>query len=159
VAYQITDNTLRGLEHGIAAARVNIDGTFSIAYSEHRELGTRVQVARNIFVDCAEPVYFRTNASGILGVVDPSNVFYGTSAKPDANMNKFDALLTGRLIGYAASGDALLEIFSDAIPTARQYYSGDRIDNKAPAAGGNIGWVCTTSGTPGTWKTYGAIAP
>jgi hypothetical protein len=25
-------------------------------------------------------------------------------------------------------------------------------------AGGNIGWVCTSAGTPGTWKTFGTIA-
>jgi hypothetical protein len=31
-------------------------------------------------------------------------------------------------------------------------------NNSAPTAGGNIGWVCTTAGTPGTWKTFGAIA-
>ena len=28
----------------------------------------------------------------------------------------------------------------------------------APAAAGFIGWVCTTGGTPGTWKTFGAIS-
>jgi hypothetical protein len=28
----------------------------------------------------------------------------------------------------------------------------------APAAAGNIGWVCTTAETPGTWKTFGVIA-
>jgi len=27
-----------------------------------------------------------------------------------------------------------------------------------PVAGGNIGWVCTVSGTPGTWKSFGTIA-
>jgi hypothetical protein len=159
-AYQIMGNTLRDLEQGIALARPGTSGSASITYTAHRVLGPQVQIAQNIFVDCAEPVYFRTTASGRLGVIDASNVFYGTSAKPAANMNQFNALLTGRLIGYDASGNALLEIFSDAIPTAaQQYYAGDRIMNSVPAAGGTIGWVCTTSGTPGTWKTFGSIAP
>lgn len=26
-----------------------------------------------------------------------------------------------------------------------------------PAAGGFTGLICTTAGTPGTWKTFGAI--
>lgn len=28
-----------------------------------------------------------------------------------------------------------------------------------PTAGGVMGWVCTTAGSPGTWKTFGAITP
>jgi hypothetical protein len=35
---------------------------------------------------------------------------------------------------------------------------GDIVWNTAPTASGNIGWVCITAGTPGTWKTFGAIA-
>jgi len=34
---------------------------------------------------------------------------------------------------------------------------GDIVFNNAPAAGGKIGWVCTSGGDPGTWKTWGAI--
>jgi hypothetical protein len=30
--------------------------------------------------------------------------------------------------------------------------------NETPAAAGFVGWVCTASGTPGTWKTFGAIS-
>lgn len=29
--------------------------------------------------------------------------------------------------------------------------------NTAPVPGGNIGWVCTQAGTPGTWKEWGVI--
>jgi len=49
--------------------------------------------------------------------------------------------------------------------TAAQAYApsggnlvGDVTLNSVPAAGGNMGWVCTTAGSPGTWKSYGAIA-
>jgi hypothetical protein len=35
---------------------------------------------------------------------------------------------------------------------------GDIIYNLNPAQGGNIGWVCTTDGAPGTWKMFGGIA-
>lgn len=45
-----------------------------------------------------------------------------------------------------------------AAPVAGTYYVGDILLHSAPAASGNIGWVCTTQGTPGTWKTFGAIA-
>jgi Right handed beta helix region len=45
-----------------------------------------------------------------------------------------------------------------AIPTAGTWSRGDIVYNTAPAAAGTIGWVCTTAGVPGTWKTFGAIA-
>lgn len=35
---------------------------------------------------------------------------------------------------------------------------GDKVLNTTPAPSGNIGWVCTTAGSPGTFKTYGTIA-
>lgn len=34
---------------------------------------------------------------------------------------------------------------------------GDRVWNQTPTAGGYIGWVCVTAGTPGTWKGFGVI--
>lgn len=45
-----------------------------------------------------------------------------------------------------------------AAPTSGTWAVGDIRWNTGPVAGGNIGWVCTTAGTPGTWKSFGAIA-
>ena len=47
--------------------------------------------------------------------------------------------------------------YGTAAPTANTWAVGDIVWNTSPAAGGNIGWVCTTAGTPGTWKTFGSI--
>jgi hypothetical protein len=43
-------------------------------------------------------------------------------------------------------------------PTTGTYDRGAIWLNDLPAAGGFVGWVCVTAGTPGTWKTYGAIS-
>lgn len=48
--------------------------------------------------------------------------------------------------------------FGSAAPTTGAWKVGDTVYNTAPAAGGTMGWVCTTAGTPGTWKTFGSIA-
>jgi hypothetical protein len=49
-------------------------------------------------------------------------------------------------------------ILGTAAPTAGTWVAGEyKVLNIAPAAGGYEGWTCTTSGTPGTWKGYGAI--
>jgi len=51
-----------------------------------------------------------------------------------------------------------LRSLGSAAPTTGTYLQGDIVYNSAPTAGGNIGWVCTAGGTPGTWKTFGSIA-
>lgn len=45
-----------------------------------------------------------------------------------------------------------------AAPSTGTWKVGDQVWNQTPTAGGNIGWVCVTAGTPGTWKTFGTIA-
>jgi hypothetical protein len=45
-----------------------------------------------------------------------------------------------------------------ATPATGTWVQGDRVFYAGPSSGGNIGAVCTTGGTPGTWKTFGAIA-
>ena len=46
-----------------------------------------------------------------------------------------------------------------AAPTVGTWPVGYKLNARAPAAGSFEGWICTTAGTPGTWKTFGAITP
>lgn len=48
--------------------------------------------------------------------------------------------------------------YGSAAPTSGTYTLGSIVWNTNPTAGGNVGWICTTAGTPGTWKTFGAIS-
>jgi hypothetical protein len=43
-------------------------------------------------------------------------------------------------------------------PTSGTWEVGDIVFNTAPVVGGTIGWACIAAGSPGTWKTFGAIA-
>lgn len=45
-----------------------------------------------------------------------------------------------------------------AAPTTGAHVRGEIVLNSAPSASGTIGWVCVTSGSPGTWKAWGTIA-
>ena len=45
-----------------------------------------------------------------------------------------------------------------AAPTTGTWAAGERVLFPAPVAGGYIGSVCVAAGTPGTWKSFGAIA-
>lgn len=48
--------------------------------------------------------------------------------------------------------------FGTAAPTSGSYLRGDIVYHEEPVAGGTVGWICVTAGSPGTWKTFGAIA-
>lgn len=45
-----------------------------------------------------------------------------------------------------------------AAPTTGTWQQGDILWNATASAGGFAGWICVTAGTPGTWKTFGAIS-
>ncbi|WP_374978083.1 hypothetical protein ACEYYH_10405 [Microbacterium trichothecenolyticum] len=49
-------------------------------------------------------------------------------------------------------------LLSTAAPTQGQWAKGQTVEQGSPAASGNLGWICTAGGTPGTWKSYGTIA-
>lgn len=48
--------------------------------------------------------------------------------------------------------------WSSAAPTTGTWKRGDIVWNDAPTAAGIPGWVCTTAGTPGTWKAMAVLA-
>lgn len=50
------------------------------------------------------------------------------------------------------------KIVGSNAPTIGDWTVGDIVYSTAPIAGGMIGWVCVAAGTPGTWKTFGAIS-
>ncbi|MBK7366268.1 MAG: right-handed parallel beta-helix repeat-containing protein [Nitrosomonas sp.] len=55
-------------------------------------------------------------------------------------------------------GDRLNIIYSSSAPVSGSFSLGDIVYNTSPSAGGFVGWICTQAGTPGTWKTFGAIS-
>lgn len=46
-----------------------------------------------------------------------------------------------------------------AAPAAGTWARGNAVYNATPSAGGTPGWVCTTAGSPGTWKAMANLAP
>lgn len=75
----------------------------------------------------------------------------------DMNAPPFDAGGIGFPSGYFG-GSMRYRGEGVAPPIEGTWLAGDIIYNIAPASGGFIGWVCTEPGTPGTWKTFGAIS-
>ena len=54
-------------------------------------------------------------------------------------------------------GTSQRDLFGDAAPTTGTWIQGDKVWAQFPAAGGPLGWVCLSGGTPGTWYPFGAV--
>jgi len=60
-------------------------------------------------------------------------------------------------IAFRAGANRPCIYFASAAPVGGYHYVGSVVFDTSPSAGGKIGWVCTNSGTPGTWKAFGVI--
>jgi hypothetical protein len=48
-------------------------------------------------------------------------------------------------------------VYGTAAPATGAHIVHELVWNSVPEAGGNMGWICITAGTPGTWKPWGVI--
>lgn len=89
-------------------------------------------------------------------------IAYNTASTPNVNAfvegNYSDSGATNDLATAPRKFASMRQVERSNAPTTGTWGVGDIVWNTAVASGGNIGWVCTTAGTPGTWKTFGAIS-
>ena len=79
-------------------------------------------------------------------------LYTGTPGARD-NLDLIDYVsYTGLKRAYGITNEARAEIWDSAAPVAGTWARGDICWNNTPSSGGPPGWVCTTAGTPGTWK-------
>jgi len=156
----VDDNTFRGLQWGLASLRFvgNIANLLP-----HKKLGFEVVWDRNRFVSCDNAMFVGKSSSTGLALINPNNVFDGCT---NTNVNMPTAgntgitgntVVRGRSLGQTVGATFTGEWMGGAPPVVQAYEVGDRVLNSAVASGRNIGWICTTAGTPGTWQTFGAI--
>jgi hypothetical protein len=72
---------------------------------------------------------------------------------------QFWMMQDGFYVGAATGSVPWTVRWRTAAPTTGTWKRGDVVWNTEPAASGYAGWICTTAGTPGTWKQFGAIEP
>ena len=46
----------------------------------------------------------------------------------------------------------------NSIPTIGLYNQGDIVWSDTPTPGGNLGWICVRTGSPGEWRSFGNIS-
>ncbi|HCM9687436.1 TPA: hypothetical protein RLU14_001972 [Enterobacter cloacae] len=83
-------------------------------------------------------------------------VGFGASAVPEWDTSGRGATLIYGVMDIAALPS---EEWGTAAPTSGRYLQGSKVWNVNVLTGGTLGWVCVASGTPGTWKGFGGVAP
>ena len=70
---------------------------------------------------------------------------------------KFDAIKYFNAGLYQPPTDRPRSTYSNSAPTTGTWVVGDRVANRTPTVGQPKAWVCTVSGTPGTWVSEGNL--
>lgn len=151
---------LRGIED-INTARVVIkDSNFNRATSSYIRLelaGQYCSVDNCTFTGDATT----TNTATVFGpsyTFNPGFIYFGDNNKR-VNMATSLTGTSSRDIQLGLGNGAIRDNHRAAAePTVGDWLRGDIVYNSTPSAGGTVGWVCVTSGTPGTWKAFGTIA-
>lgn len=139
---------------GFAALRTGTAGGIVWAIESRDDIGcTRLQDEAN------NVEYMRMKTIG--GV--PAIGFFGSQALAfkqtitGVNNKALDSIIS-IMTSLGLTSNSAKPSSRSAAPSTGNWELGDIVYNSAPIPGGVIGWVCTTAGTPGTWKSFGQIS-
>lgn len=129
-----------------------------------------------------KPILINRNTF-ISGASASDNIRISTLNKHIINGNMFDGIIndlstqytyypignvfsdTSIVTGHTWKGGTKLRrvqdndrLYAGSAPASGAWIFGDIVYDETPSASGFIGWVCVSSGSPGTWKTFGVIS-
>lgn len=97
---------------------------------------------------------FTSHAGVIAGLQDSSST--QNTQINNLTQSSYDQGLRIGAIESQFAGHAF--VYGTEAPLDGTWGQGDIVWNSAPVAGGTPGWVCVSSGTPGTWKAMASLA-
>lgn len=91
--------------------------------------------------------------------IDPTTSYGGFFKTYYIKNISFNAVYNkgGTIVTVDLDGGQHFQEMASAAPVSGTYKKGDFVLNQNPTAGSQMGWICTTAGSPGTWKAFGAI--
>ena len=100
----------------------------------------------------------RAETAGINLWNDTPNAFslkslFNNIAESALGMNVYSGLSTS----IPGRGTTWRDFFGNAVPTTGSWIQGDKVWAQTPNNGGNLGWVCVSSGSPGDWAPFGTV--
>jgi hypothetical protein len=73
-------------------------------------------------------------------------------------INGSNTYTSGEFVVFKGDSPIEVEVAGTAAPASGNWDVGIKMIDPSPAAAGFLGSICTTAGTPGTWKTFGAVS-
>lgn len=157
-----TTGILLATSTNLVFERNKITGATTAGISRNGKVITGCIFDENIFASCTANYLNFTNSTATMknNTFEPSSkVRSGATADRPTPVYVgepyFDSTIRRPVFYNGANyfGDAMA-----AAPTTGVWQLNEIVWNSAPASGGFIGWVCTSAGSPGTWKTFGLIS-
>lgn len=148
----ISDNHIEGNQtHGIELQTTVAGATFNGVY-----------IKNNVIKNNGSYGLFSANNGTVSNLMISGNEFSGNTTR-DVRLTGISSISgvvfkDNRWDKNKSSFDQAKDGYHSAAPTSGTWAVGDVVYHSAPAAAGNIGWVCVTAGSPGTWKSFGTIA-
>lgn len=172
---EVENNTLikSGTGGATFSGKDNLIGELSIINNTVLDSNELLNVSTNVdisfYINNFKSVTMKNNVIGDKRtVMKQKRLYYAnniTDFMEENNKNVGGVLATvitnivNNINGFLFNQDTNKRIISYAlaIPTTGTWTKGSIIYNTSPTAGGFIGWICVTAGSPGTWKGFGTI--
>lgn len=147
----VTAASVRGLEingNMFDASAVNpmVNTRFSLASANH----AGVVIANNQGTVTTSGVSTIMSNSTVAAPYSMQQIYGNTFAGYQVSI----ATATGLYVGGKFRG----VVRNNAVPATGYWAVGDKLDRDTPVSGGQEGWVCTVTGSPGTWNGFGSIS-
>jgi hypothetical protein len=119
-------------------------------------IGTHATHDVNIVSGSVPRITVKSNGSIDLGNFDSTPSAVRINGKLSVGVSVPDTAVDLHVAGAVRLNNRLQFVAENA-PASGNYNQGDIVWHTNPRVGGNIGWVCTKSGSPGTWNRFGDI--
>ena len=169
----ITGNTLKDIDSGAIVVEIdNVIITDNVIFNAGRNATASIRsairssysttpgiVANNRVISAGNTSYGYDGSSGNCQNLSGNSFSGSFTAKYRLGYRNnvyVNATYSQSKLSYDGYSNTLT--YSDTTSSSNISYIGDIVNNTAPASAGYIGFVCTVSGNPGTWKTFGLIS-
>lgn len=158
IAITTTSNGIVLIGNSISAAGSSVSATYDAFYFDNCAVrpvlsGNRLAGTTHKFsINCVSMAAFGPDSSGNIMTAGASGIYGGT--RPFRIDDVVDSI-----VKRGSGGEFVSETYiASNPPSTGTWARGDRAWNILPSAGGTPGWICTTGGSPGTWKAMAVLA-
>jgi len=121
------------------------------------DIGTYTNSGLNIRTDNTDRISITSNGNISLGLKGNTETKINMYGRVGIGVTSVESDVSLSTSGAVKFQNKKFEVGPN-IPSTGVYNKGDIVWNENPIAGSNVGWICVVSGTPGQWKTFGAIS-